>query len=133
MKKRTTIAALVGLAVFASSFAFAAGFGGLTSGTIGAANVTVAACDSDGVSTSYGASSWDATDERYEVATVTVSGVSDSCDGASMKVTVNDTGGAQLSEGTLTIPTSGATSFNVTLSPAASAAAVVGVHVAIGT
>ena len=133
MRKRTTIALLVGLAVFAASFAFAAGFGGLTTGTVGAANATVAACDTDGIATSYGASTWDATDQRYEVATVTVAGVSDSCDGASMKVTVNDTGGTQLTEGTLTIPTSAATSFNVTLSPAASAAAVTGVHVSIGT
>lgn len=134
MNKRTLIAVVAGLLVFAGAFAFAAGFGGFTTGDVGAANTAVAACDTDGVSTSYSASSWDPTDKKYEVASVTVSGVADTCDGDVMKVSVTDSTGAQISEGTLSpIPTSGATSFNVSLGSAASAADILGVHVSIGS
>lgn len=133
MTKRTLVALIAGLAVFATTFAFAATLGGLTSGDVGANNTVVAACDTDGVSTSYSAASWDATDERYEVASVSVDGVSDSCDGDTLKVTLTDSGGAQLSEGTLAIPTSAATSHTVNLSAAVSAEQVLGVHVVIGS
>jgi hypothetical protein len=68
------------------------------------------------------------------VASVTVSGVADTCDGDVMKVSVTDSTGAQISEGTLSpIPTSAATSFNVSLGSAASAADILGVHVSIGS
>jgi hypothetical protein len=42
---------------------------------------------------------WDATDERYEVSTVTVGGVADTCDGLTLSVTLADTGGAQIGAG----------------------------------
>jgi hypothetical protein len=135
MKKRTLVALVAGLAVFASTFAFAATLGGLTSGEVGANNVLVAACDTDGVSTSYSGATWDATDERYEVGSVTVSGINNACDGDVLKVTLADSGGAQLSEGTLNpIPTDGAvTSYAVSLSAAVAATSVENVHVVIGS
>ena len=111
--KRWLTALLAGLIVFGTTFAFAATLGGVTSGSVGANAAVVAACDSNGVTTSY-ASAWDAADKRYEVATVTVSGVADSCDGATLKVTLKDSAGAQIAEATDVLPTSVATSFTLT-------------------
>ena len=128
--KRTLIAVTAGLAVFASVFAMAASLGGITGSTVGADNTTVASCDTDGVTTSY-ATSWDATDKRYEVTTVTVAAVNDACDGKSLSVSLTDTTGAQIGTGTLAIPSSAATSHAVTMTTAPSAALTLGVHVVI--
>ena len=128
--KRTLIAVTAGLAVFASVFAMAASLGGITGSTVGADNTTVASCDTDGVTTSY-ATSWDATDKRYEVTTVTVAAVNDACDGKSMSVSLTDTTGAQIGTGTLAIPSSVATSHAVTMTTAPSAALTLGIHVVI--
>ena len=68
------------LSVFSAVYGMAAGLGGITSSSLGADDVAVASCDSDGVSSGY-TTAWDATDERYEVTAVTVSGVSNTCDG----------------------------------------------------
>ena len=128
--KRTLIAVTAGLAVFGSVFAMAASLGGITGSTVGADNTTVASCDTDGVTTSY-ATSWDATDKRYEVTTVTVAAVSDVCDGKSLSVSLTDTTGAQIGTGTLAIPSSVAISHAVTMTTAPSAALTLGVHVVI--
>lgn len=128
--KRTLIAVTAGLAVFGSVFAMAASLGGITGSTVGADNTTVASCDTDGVTTSY-ATSWDATDKRYEVTTVTVAAVNDACDLKSMSVSLTDTTGAQIGTGTLAIPTSAAISHAVTMTNAPSAALTLGVHVVI--
>ena len=128
--KRTLIAVTAGLVVFASVFAMAASLGGITGSTVGADNTTVASCDTDGVTTSY-ATSWDATDKRYEVTTVTVAAVNDACDGKSLSVSLTDTTGAQIGTGTLAIPTSAAISHAVTMTTAPSAALTLGVHVVI--
>ena len=128
--KRTLIAVTAGLVVFASVFAMAATLGGITGSTVGADNTAVGSCDTDGVTTSY-ATSWDATDKRYEVTTVTVAAVNDACDGKSMSVSLTDTTGAQIGTGTLAIPSSVATSHAVTMTTAPSAALTLGVHVVI--
>jgi hypothetical protein len=130
--KRIAIPVAAGLAVSTATFAFAAGFGGLTAGAVGAADVTVAACDSDGIVVTYPAATWDATDRRLEFPTVTITGVSDSCDGRVLKVTPTDGAGTSLSEGTLTIPTSAATSHTVTFAAAVAAHFVEAIHVSIG-
>ena len=129
--KRWLTALLAGLIVFGTTFAFAATLGGVTSGSVGANAAVVAACDSNGVATSY-SSAWDAADKRYEVATVTVSGVSDSCDGATLKVTLKDSAGAQIAEATQALPTSVATSFTLTpaTTPAVSSTEAVEVIIA---
>jgi hypothetical protein len=130
MRRRFVISVLAGLIVFAAVFAMAASLGGITSGTVGADTTTVAACDSNGVTAAYTVA-WDATDKRYEISTVTVGGVADACDGLTLSVSLTDTTGAQIGSGTLTIPTSGATSFGVTMAPEPSANATTGIHVAI--
>jgi hypothetical protein len=132
MSKRTIVALLTGLAVFSGVYGMAAGLGGVTSSKVSADNIGVTSCDSDGVSTAY-TSGWDATDKRYEVSTVTVSGVNDACDGLSVFVTLTDASGAQIGTGTLAMPSSGATSFGVSLVTAASAKLVENVHVSIAS
>jgi hypothetical protein len=130
MKKRTLIAVLAGLLVFSGVFAMAASLGGVTSGKVGADNTVVASCDTDGVTTSY-ATGWDATNKRYAVNSVTVSGVNDACDGQTLGVSLTDASSTQLGSGTLAIPTSAATAFTVSMSPSPSAKLTEGVHVLI--
>ncbi len=131
MSKRFLLAITSGLVVFTSAFAFAASLGTITTDTVGASNAAVGSCDTDGVSTSY-ASSWSATNKRYDVTQVTVRGVADTCDGLTMKVSATGASDAHLGEGTLVIPTSNAVDHTVTLATPVSAAALTGVHVIIG-
>ena len=131
MNRRTVAGIFAGLTVFGGVFAMAASLGGVTSGSVGADDAVVSSCDTDGVTTSY-ASSWDATDERYEVTSVTVGGISNNCDSRTLSVSLTDSSGAQIGSGNVTVPTNLlATDATVNLSPAASAEATVGVHVAI--
>jgi hypothetical protein len=132
MKKRVLIALLAGFVVFAGVFAMAATLGGITSSAVGADDTVVAACDSDGVSVSY-ATAWDAGDDRYEITSVTVAGVSDACDGQTLSVSLTDSTGTQIGSGSTAIPASAATSHTVTMSTAPSAEATVGVHVLISS
>jgi hypothetical protein len=132
MKKRTGIAVLAALLVFGGVLAMAASLGGITSTKVGADNTALASCDTDGVSTSY-STAWDGTDDRYEISTVTVSGVADACDGQTLSVSLTDTSGNQIGSGSTAIPTSVATSFGVSLSTAASAEDSTGVHVLIAS
>jgi hypothetical protein len=131
-RKRTGLAVLAALLVFGGVLAMAASLGGITSTKVGADNTSLASCDTDGVSTSY-TTAWDATDKRYEISTVTVSGVADACDGQTLAVSLTDTTGAQIGSGSAAIPTSAATSFPVSLSTAASAKDSTGVHVLIAS
>lgn len=130
MKKRTLIAVLAGLMVFAGVFALAASLGGITSTTVGADNTAVASCDANGVTTSY-ATAWDATDKRYEITSVTVGGVSDVCDTQTLSVTLTNAAGDQIGSGSTAIPASPATSFAVSMTTAPSARLTEGVHVLI--
>ena len=128
---RRTIAGVVGaFTVFGTVFASAASLGGITSGNVGADDAPVASCDTNGVTTSY-ATSWDATDDRYEVTSVTVSNIaSPACNGKTVSVSLVDNAGNQIGSGSATIAAL-ATSATVTLSSAASAKDTVNVHVAI--
>ncbi|HWT94865.1 MAG TPA: hypothetical protein VN238_17845 [Solirubrobacteraceae bacterium] len=128
--RKLTIKTLGGLTAFGAVMAMATTLGGLTPDTLGAQNAPVVACDADGVATSY-TSDWDATDERYEVATVNVNGIADTCDGLTVKVTVTDSTGASLSEGTLLIPTNATVDHPVALAAGVSTEAITNVHVTI--
>jgi hypothetical protein len=131
MSRRTIAGVLAGLTVFGAVFAMAANLGGITGGQVGADSTTVTACDTDGVTTSY-ASSWDATDERYEVTSVTVSGIANTCDTQTLSVSLTDSTGAQIGSGTVAIPNdAAATSVAVSLSTAASGQLTVGIHAVI--
>jgi hypothetical protein len=132
MRKRTGIAVLAALLVFGGVLAMAASLGGITSTKVGADNVALASCDTDGVNTSY-TTAWDGTDDRYEISTVTVAGVADACDGQTLSVSLTDSTGTQIGSGSVAIPSSAATSFNVSLTTAASAKDSTGVHVLIAS
>jgi hypothetical protein len=129
---RRTIAGIVaGLTVFGAVFASAASLGGITSGNVGADNAAVTSCDTDGVTTAY-TTAWDGTDDRYEVTSVTVSGIANACDGKTLSVSLTDVSSNQIGSGTVTVPTDAlAFTASVTLSPAASAELTTGVHAAI--
>ncbi len=132
MRRRTIAGILAGLTVFGGVFAMASSLNGITSGSVGADDAVVASCDGDGVTTTY-ASSWDATDKRYEVTSVTVGGINNTCDAKTLNVSLTDSSGAQIGSGSVTVPTNAlATDATVTLSSAASVEATEGVHVAIG-
>lgn len=131
MSRRTIAGVIAGLTVFGAVFAMAANLGGIVSDQVGADSTTVTSCDTNGVTTSY-ASSWDVTDERYEVTSVTVNAIADACDGKTLSVSLTDVGGAQIGSGSVTIPTAaGAFTATVSLSTAASAQLTVGVHAVI--
>jgi hypothetical protein len=130
MRKRTLLALLATLVVFGSLYAMAASLGGITSDKVGADSTVVASCDTDGVTAAY-ATAWDATDKRYEITSVTVGGVADTCDGRTLSVSLTDTSGAQIGTGTLAIPTSVATSFAVTMSTPPSAKLTEGISILI--
>ena len=130
MNRALLLRLLVAATVFATVLGAAASLGGISGTTLGADSAAVASCDSDGVTTTYN-SVWDAADERYEVSTVTVGSVDDACDGMTLKVTVTDSTGAQVTEGTLAVPSSGAVSHAVALASNVDAEAVTGVHVTI--
>ena len=130
MRKRTILALLASLAVFASLYAMAASLGGITSDNVGADSTVVASCDTDGVTAAY-VTAWDATDKRYEITSVTVGGVADTCDGRTLSVSLTDTTGVQIGSGSLVLPTSGATSFSVTMSTPPSAKLTEGISILI--
>jgi len=130
MKRTLLLRLLVAATVFATVLGAAASLGGISGTSLGADSASVTSCDANGVTTTYD-SLWDATDQRYEVSTVTVGGVDDACDGRTLKVTVTDSAGAALTEGTLSMPSGAGVTHAVTLAAGADAEAVTGVHVTI--
>jgi hypothetical protein len=130
MRKKTLLALALSLAVFGGVFATANTLNGITSNTVSADNTTVASCDPDGVSAAYG-TAWDTTDKRYEITSVTVSGVAGTCDGETLNVSLTDSAGVQIGSGSVAIPTSAATSFTATMTTAPSAKLTENVHILI--
>jgi hypothetical protein len=122
---------VAGVTVFGAVFASAASLGGITSGNVSADNAVVASCDTDGVTTAY-TTSWDGTDDRYEVTSVTVSGIANACDGRTLNLSLTDASNNQIGTGSVAIPSDVlVTSVSVSLSTAASAKDTVGVHASI--
>jgi hypothetical protein len=128
--RKLTIKTLAALTAFGAVMAMASTLGGVTPDTLGAEDSAVVACDLNGVATSY-PSAWDAADDRYEVASVVVEGVADACDGLTVKVTLTDSAGDSLSEGTLAIPSDATVDHTVALAAGVSTEAVANVHVNI--
>lgn len=135
MKKRILIGAVAAAAAFASVFGAAASLS-MSADSLGAANAAVSACDPNGVSTAY-TSAWDATDDRYEISSVTVNGIADACDGKSVKISLTD--GTDLlagANGTGTATIVGGSADNrslaISLGTPAAASSVAGLHVIIG-
>ena len=130
--RRTVLALLGGILAFALIAGAAASLGGITSGDLGADDATVASCDTNGVTTSYTSAYSAAGTAGYKVDDVTVGGISDTCDGQTMTVTL--TGAADAELGTVTQAVPVAAAFTNVLdfsSEAVLSEAVTGVHVVI--
>jgi len=126
--KRLLIALVMGLVVFGGTFAFAASLGSITTGTVGDSTTVIASCDTDGVTATFGTPSWDATNKRYGVATLNVTGINTACNTLAIKVTLKDSSGASLGEAAGTVAAGAAA---LTFSPSVSASAVTGMDVVI--
>lgn len=132
MKKRVTLSIAAGLIVFGGVFAMASSMSVTSSGQVGAGSSSVSACDGDGVSTSY-TTAWDTTDKRFEISSVTVTGIANTCDTLPIAVSLTDSSDVQLGSGSSTVPNdAGATSYTVSLSSAGPAATTTKIHVVIG-
>lgn len=115
--------------VATAGYAAAASLGSLSSASLGAGNGSVAACDTDGVTTSYTVTGGNVTD-------VIVDGIADpGCEGAKLSLTLTDSGGAGIgSASSVTVPSDGDTvdnSMTVPVSPQPSASSVTNIHIAI--
>src|SRR6478735_10873947 len=88
MKPRV-MALAAGLATFSVIGAFAATLGGVTSDELGADASVVASCDIDGVGVDYTVV-YDTTDDRYEVASVDITGIDTDCATQTISVTLAD-------------------------------------------
>lgn len=135
--RRLVVAALVlaaGLVAVTSSLGAIdrPGLGPGASPGVGPGNSVLAACDADGVRASFTAE-WDATDGRYEIRALTVSGVSDACDGQRMEVALTGSGDTEIGTASIAIPSSEATSFEVSLANAPSAESTEDVHIILGS
>ena len=127
--KRTFLALLIGAVVFGSIYGLAASLG-VSSKTLGAGNVSVAACQSGTLTASY-ATAYDSTIPGYKVGVTTVTGLQSGCYTMSFKITLVNTSNTSLAEVTGTTPSSG-TSFTADFTTNNVAAAnVTGVHVVI--
>lgn len=131
--KRNLIAAIVAVAVFGGTFAFAASLGGVTTGSVGDSATVVASCDTDGVTSTFGAPAWDATGKRYGVSTLSLTSINAACDGDAVHVTLTDSSGAQIEEGSGTVGTPSTGTASVSFSTPVQASAVEGIEVVIAS
>ncbi len=102
-KKRIVYGLVAASMAFAAVFGSAASLGGITSTKLGADDSVVAACDTNGVSTSYTTAYNTTTTAGYKVDKVKVGGIADTCNGQTMKVTLVGASNASLAEVTLTV------------------------------
>jgi hypothetical protein len=132
MPKRTVLAVLGGILVFALVVAAAASLGGITSATLGADDSVVASCDTNGVTTAYSSVYNTTTTAGFKVNDVTVGGIDDACDGLSMTITLTGAANASLGSATQVVPTGvGTTNVVNFVSANVLDESVTGVHIVI--
>ena len=125
---RKALAIVLPTALFGVAAAAAASLGGVTSPSIGADVVTVASCDTDGVTLAY-TNGYDATLGRYQTTSVAVSGINVACNTKTISVTLKDSGNVSLASGSSAVAAGAA---SITLSGSgANANAVVSAAVLI--
>ena len=130
MKKRIVLALIVGTAVFGGAYASATTLGGITDNSLGANTKAVAACDTDGITSTY-TTTYSTANKRYEVATVAIGGIASGCAGKTLKVTLTTGAGATvLWESTGTTLTAAA-SQSVAVTAGTSAETVDNISVAV--
>ena len=121
-----TVAIAVGGGIIAAS---AATLGGLSSTNLGADNVVVAACDTDGISISY-TTSYDAATQKFLVPGAIVSKIAPACAGQVMKVELTGATGVALSAAT-EVTLGSATTQNVVFASPTKADLVLGSSIVI--
>jgi len=131
--KRILIAGAAALLVFATVYGFAASLT-VTSDSLGAGSVAVAACQSTALNTTYGPT-YQSGLPGYESTTVTVNGLDETgpqCGGKAIRVTLTGPGAsnASLGERTATLPTGAGTTQAFTFT-GVKASDVTGVHVVV--
>lgn len=131
-KKRLLIGATFGVTMFGAVMGSAASLGGITTDGLGADDTIVAACDSNGVSTAYTTAYNTTGTAGYKVATVTVSGLDNTCDGDAIEVRLTGAASASLEAVTKTVETdAGSTSTVLTFGSTTLAESVTGVHIVV--
>ena len=130
--KKIVFGALFGLTLFGTAMGSAASLGGITAQGLGADDAIVASCDTDGVTTAYTTAYNTTGSAGYKVATVTVSGLNNACDGAAIEVRLTGAAGASLESVSKTVESdAGSTSTSVTMGSSTLAESVTGVHVVV--
>jgi hypothetical protein len=132
MSRRWILSLLLATTVFGAVFASAASLGGINTGNLGADDQAITSCDTNGVATTYTTAYNTTGSAGYKVGNLTVSGISDACDGQSIAVTLVGTANASLQEVTGTVPTAaGANTHVLNFAGTTLAESVLGVHVVI--
>ena len=113
--KKAVFAVAAGVVAAGAVAAAAASLGGITGATLGAEDVVVAACDSDGITVGY-TTAYSATGGLYNVTAVNLSGVDAACNSKAYSLTLADNTNASLvtTTGTLTVAFNAAT---ITVTP----------------
>lgn len=113
-RRRRGALILLGVGLFGLAVASAASLGGLNTTSLGADNGAVASCDTDGVALAY-TTAYSATDGRYKVTSVTVSGIATpACDGKTLRVTLSDAAFVSLGTGSATVLAGGSQAVAIT-------------------
>lgn len=131
-KKRLVFGLLFGVTMFGAVMGSAASLGGITAQGLGADDTLIASCDTDGVTTSY-TTAYNATGSPgYKVATVSVAGLANTCDGQAIEVRLTGAAGASLETVSKTVETdAGSTSTSLTFGSSTLAESVTGVHIVV--
>jgi hypothetical protein len=110
----------------------AASLGGVTANGLGADNAIVGSCDTDGVTTAYTTAYNTTGTAGYKVATVTVAGLNNACDGKAIEVRLTGASNASLETISKTVETdAGSTSTTLTFGSSSLAQSVTGVHIVV--
>lgn len=130
-KKRIVFGLLLGMTVFGAVMGSAASLGGITPEGLGADDAIIASCDTDGVTTSHTTAYNTTGTTGYKVATVTVGGLNDACDGKTIEVRLTGASNASLEAQNKTVETGVATSTTLTFGNSTLAESVTGVHIVV--
>lgn len=130
--KKIVFGLLFGVTLFGAVMGSAASLGGITADGLGADDTIVASCDTDGVTTSYTTAYNTTGTAGYKVATVTVGGLNNACDGDSIEVRLTGASDSSLETVSKTVETdAGVTSTTLTFGGSTLAESVTGVHVVV--
>jgi hypothetical protein len=130
-KKRLVFGLLFGVTMFGAVMGSAASLGGITADGLGADDTIIASCDTDGVTTSY-TTAYNATGSAgYKVATVTVAGLANACDGKAIEVRLTGAAGSLEAANKTVESDAGSTSTSLTFGSSTLAESVTGVHIVV--